>query len=198
MYFIVKPTNLTISGGDRFNITSQVNLTCSAIGVPLPAIIWQLDDDNVTIDPSCVFYLYGNYSLVGSDNSMVGSGDSMVGSGDSMVGSGDPMAGSGDSVVGSGDSIEGSGDPMVGSGDCTIIQTLDLANGNTVTDPQDIVELGMSNLTELVVVSNLFIRSLQRSDNGSYTCTVTNTLPVTDTISAVSGPTPVTVLGKIT
>ena len=91
---------------------------------------------------------------------------------------------------------------MVGSGlglgNCTEIQTVDLANGNTITDPQDILELGMSNLTELVVVSNLLIRSLQRSDNGSYTCNVTNTLPETDTISVVSGPTPVTVLGKIT
>ena len=94
----------------------------------------------------------------------------------------------------------GSGDSSVGSGlvNCTVIQTLDLVNGNAVTDPQDILKLGMSNLTELVVVSNLFIRSLQRSDNGSYTCTVTNTLPVTDTISVVSGPTLVTVLGKIT
>ena len=87
---------------------------------------------------------------------------------------------------------------MVGLGldDCTVIQTIDLANGNTVTDPQDILELGMSNFTELVVVSNLLIRSLQRSDNGSYTCNVTNTLPETDTISVVSGPTLVTVLGK--
>ena len=148
---IVKPTNLTISGGDRFNITSQVNLTCSAIGVPLPTIIWQLDGNNVTIDPNCVLDSYENNLMVGLDQD-----------------------------------------------DCAMLQTVDLANGNTVTDPQDIFELGMSNLTELVVVSNLFIRSLQRSDNGSYTCTVTNTLPVTDTISVVSGPTPVTVLGKIT
>ncbi|XP_065904076.1 cell adhesion molecule DSCAM-like [Dysidea avara] len=87
---------------------------------------------------------------------------------------------------------------MVGLGldDCTVIQTIDLANGNTVTDPQDILELGMSNFTELVVVSNLLIRSLQRSDNGSYTCNVTNTLPETDTISVVSGPTLVTVLER--
>ncbi|XP_065904077.1 hemicentin-1-like [Dysidea avara] len=35
----VKPTNLTILGGDRFNISSQVNLTCTAIGVPLPTIM---------------------------------------------------------------------------------------------------------------------------------------------------------------
>jgi len=89
---------------------------------------------------------------------------------------------------------------MVGLGldDCTVIQTLDLADGNTFTDPQDILELGISNLTELVVVSNLLIRSLQRSDNGSYTCNVTNALPQTDTISVVSDSTPVTVLGKVT
>ena len=87
---------------------------------------------------------------------------------------------------------------MVGLGldNCTVIQTLDLVNGNTVTDPQDILDLGMSNLTELVVVSNLLIKSLQHSDNGSYTCNVTNTLPETDTISVVSDPSPVTVLGK--
>ena len=151
LYFIVKPTNLTISGGDRFNITSQVNLTCTAIGVPLPTITWQLDSDNITIESNCVLDPYGN--------------DSMVGSG--LV-------------------------------NCTVIQSLHLVNGNAVTDPQDILKLGMSNLTELLVVSKLFIRSLQRSDNGSYTCTVTNTLPVTDTISVVSGLTPVTVLGKMT
>jgi len=47
------------------------------------------------------------------------------------------------------------------------------------------------------VVSNLLIRSLQHSDNGSYTCNVTNTLPQTDTISIVSGPTSVTVLSEV-
>ena len=94
----------------------------------------------------------------------------------------------------------GSGDPLEGSGlvDCTIIQSLDLANGNTVTDPQDIIELGMFNLTELVVVSDLFIKPLQRNYSGNYTCNVINTLPVTDTISVVSGPIPVTVQGKMT
>ena len=147
--FTVKPTNLTISGGNRFNISSQVNLTCTTIGVPLPTIMWQLN--NVPIDPDCVLNSYNFTSMVG-----------------------------------------------LGLDDCTIIQTLDLANGNTVTNAQDIIELGMSNLTELVVVSNLLIRSLQCSDNGSYTCNVTNTLPETDTISVVSGPTPITVLGKIT
>ena len=151
-FIVVKPTNLTISGGDRFNISSQVNLTCTAIGVPLPTIMWQLNGNNVPIDPDCVLDSYNVTSMVGSGLAL---------------------------------------------GNCTEIQTVDLANGNTITDPQDILELGMSNLTELVVVSNLLIRSLQRSDNGSYTCNVTNTLPETDTISVVSGPTPVTVLGKI-
>jgi len=147
-FITVKPTNLTISGGNRFKISSQVNLTCTAIGVPLPTIIWQLNGYNIPIDPDCV---------LDNVNSMVG----------------------------------------LGLDDCMVIQTVDLANGNTVTDPQDILELGISNLTELVVFSNLLIRSLQRSDNGSYTCNVTNTLPQTDTISVVSGPTPVTVLGKM-
>ena len=149
-FIIVKPTNLTISGGDRFNISSQVNLTCTAIGVPLPTIMWQLNGNNVPTDPDCVLDSYNVNSMVG-----------------------------------------------LGLDNCTVIQTVDLANGNTVTDPQDILELGMSNLTELVVVSNLLIRSLQRIDNGSYTCNVTNTLPQADTISVVSCPTPVTVLGKV-
>ena len=113
--------------------------------------MWQLNGDNVPIDPDCVLDSYNVNSMVGLDLD-----------------------------------------------NCTVIQTIDIANNNTVTDPQDILELGMSNLTELVVVSNLLIRSLQRSDNGSYTCNVTNTLPETDTISVVSGPTPITVLGRIT
>jgi len=84
----------------------------------------------------------------------------------------------------------------LGLDDCTVIQTLDLANCNTFTDSQNILELGMFNFTELVVISNLLIRSLQRSDNGSYTCNVINKLPQTDTISVVSGPTIVTVIGE--
>jgi len=89
-FIIVKPTNLTISGGDRFKISSQVNLTCTAIGIPLPTIIWQLNSNNVPIDPDCV---------LDNVNSMMG----------------------------------------LGLNDCTVIQTLDLANGNTITDPQDIL-----------------------------------------------------------
>ena len=44
---LVKPTNLTISGGDQFNIISQANLTCTAI-------VWQIDGNNVPVNPGCV------------------------------------------------------------------------------------------------------------------------------------------------
>ena len=149
---IVKPTNHTISGGGRFNISSQVNLTCTVIGVPLPIILWQLNDYNINIDPNCVLASYnvtlGEYS---------------------------------------------------GFGNCSIIQTLDVVNNNVanmITDPQDIISLGTYELSELVVESNLMIESLQRSDNGNYTCNVTNMLPETDTISVMSGSTPIIVLGK--
>ena len=151
-YFIVSPTNLTISGGDRFNITSQVNLTCSAIGVPLPTIMWQLNGNNVPVDPDCVLDLYNVTSV------------------------------------------------MVGLNNCTVLQRLNLVNSSVasaVIDSQNISMLTIYNLNELVVVSHLLIRSLQRNNNGSYTCTVTNMLPETDTISVVSGPTHVVVLGKI-
>ncbi|XP_065918563.1 hemicentin-1-like isoform X2 [Dysidea avara] len=147
----VSPTNLTISGGDRFNITSQVNLTCSAIGVPLPTIMWQLNGNNVPVDPDCVLDLYNVTSV------------------------------------------------MVGLNNCTVLQRLNLVNSSVasaVIDSQNISMLTIYNLNELVVVSHLLIRSLQRNNNGSYTCTVTNMLPETDTISVVSGPTHVVVLER--
>ena len=59
-----------------------------------------------------------------------------------------------------------------------------------------IITLGMYELDQLVVESNLIIRSLERSDNGSYTCNITNTLPETDTVSIVTDSTPIVVLGK--
>ena len=67
---------------------------------------------------------------------------------------------------------------------------------NAVSDPQDIITLGMYELSQLVVESNLIVRSLKRSDNGSYTCNVTNMLPETNTISVMTDSTPVVVLGK--
>ena len=152
---IVKPTNYTISGGGRFNISSQVNLTCTVIGVPLPSIVWQLNgNNNINLPSDCVLNSYNATLDFGS----------------------------------------GSAFP-----NCRIIQTLHLVDdvvASVVSDPQDINTLGMYELSQLVVESNLIIRSLERSDNGSYTCTVTNTLAETGTESIVTDSTPVVVLGK--
>ena len=161
MLIVVKPTNDTISGGGSFNISSQVTLTCTVIGVPLPAIVWQLNGNNINLPSDCVLNSY-NVALGSGFGSRFGSG--------------------------------------FGSGfDCCINQTLNLLNdtvASTVSDPQDIITLGMYELDQLVVESNLIIGSLERSDNGSYTCTITNTLPETETVSIVTGSTPVVVLGK--
>ena len=157
MLIVVKPTNDMISEGGRFNISSQVTLTCTVIGVPLPAIVWQLNGNNINLPSDCVLNSY---------NVTLGSG------------------------FGSGFGSEF---------DCCINQTLNLLNdtvASTVSDPQDIITLGMYELDQLVVESNLIIGSLERSDNGSYTCNITNTLPETDTVSIVTGSTPVVVLGK--
>ena len=154
MLIVVKPTNDIIFGGGRINISSQVTLTCTVIGVPLPAIVWQLNGNDINLPSDCVLNSY-NASL---------------------------------------DFESGSGVP-----ECRINQTLSLLDdvvANAVSDPQDIITLGMYELNQLVVESNLLIRSLERSDNGSYTCTVTNMLPETNTISVVTDSTPVVVLGK--
>ena len=152
---VVTPTNDSIIGGGRINISSQVNLTCTVIGVPLPAIIWQHNGNDINLPSDCILNSY-NASL---------------------------------------DYESGSGVP-----DCRINQTLHLSDNvvaNAVNDPQDIITLGMYELSQLVVESNLIIRSLERSDNGSYTCTVTNMLPETDTVSIVTDSTLVVVLGKL-
>ena len=153
MLIVVKPTNDIISGGGRFKISSQVTLTCTVIGVPLPAIVWQLNGNNINLPSDCMLNSY---------NVTLGSG-------------------------------------FGSQFDCSINQTLNLRDdtvASTVSDPQDIITLGMYELDQLVVESNLIIRSLERSDNGSYTCNITNTLPETDTVSIVTDSTPVVVLGK--
>ena len=153
LLIIVEPTNDTISGGGRFNISSQVNLTCTVIGVPLPAIVWQLNGNNINLPSDCVLNSYNIALDFGSTE----------------------------------------------SSNCHINQTLSLRDdivASTVSDPQDIITLGMYELDQLVVESNLIISSLERSDNGSYTCNITNTLPGTDTVSIVTDSTPVVVLGK--
>ena len=156
MLIVVKPTNDVISGGERFNISSQVTLTCTVIGVPLPAIVWQLNGNNINLPSDCVLNSY---------NVTLGSG------------------------FGSGCDFP----------NCCINQTLNLLDdtvASTVSDPQDIITLGMYELDQLVVESRLIIGSLERGDNGSYTCNITNTLPETDTVSIVTDSTPVVVLGK--
>ena len=83
-----------------------------------------------------------------------------------------------------------------GPSNCRINQTLNLLDdvvASAVSDPQDIITLGMYELSRLVVESTLIIRSLERSDNGSYTCNVTNMLPGA---LIVTDSTPVVVLGK--
>ena len=153
MLIVVKPTNDMISGGGRFNISSQVNLTCTVIGVPLPAIVWQLNGNNVNLPSECVLNSY-NATLDFESTGVL---------------------------------------------NCHTNQTLTLRNNTVasrVSTPQDIITLGMYELDQLVVESNLIIRSLERSDNGSYSCNITNTLPETGTVSIVTGSTPVVVLGK--
>ena len=153
MLIIVKPINNRISGGGRFNISSQVNLTCTVIGVPLPAIVWQLNGNNINLPSDCVLNSYNATLDFGS----------------------------------------------TGSSNCCINQTLSLCDdivASRVSDPQDIITLGMYELDQLVVESNLIIRSLERGNNGSYTCNITNTLPETHAVSIVSDSIPVVVLGK--
>ena len=154
VFIVVKPTNDTIFGGGRINISSQVNLTCTVIGVPLPAIVWQLNGNDINLPLDCVLNSYNAPLDFESGSELL---------------------------------------------NCRINQTLSLLDdvvANAVSDPQDIITLGMYELSQLVVESNLIIRSLERSDNGSYTCTVTNMLPDTNTISVVTDSTPVVVLGK--
>ena len=140
-----------ILGGGRVNISSPVNLTCTVIGVPLPAIVWQLNGNDINLPSDCVENSYSALLDFGSESE---------------------------------------------SPNCRINQTLNLLDdvvASAVSDPQDIITLGMYELSQLVVESTLIIRSLERNDNGSYTCYVTNMLPGA---SIVTHSTPVVVLGE--
>ena len=142
-----------IVGGGRVNISLPINLTCTVIGVPLPAIVWQLNGNDINLTSDCVENSY---------NASLDFGSELV----------------------------------YGSPNCCINQTLNLLDdvvASTVSDPQDVITLGMYELSQLVVESTLTIRSLKRSDNGSYTCYVTNMLPG---VSIVTDSVPIVVLGK--
>ena len=54
----------------------------------------------------------------------------------------------------------------------------------------------ITSLGELGVVSVLSVESVTRGDSGNYTCTATNQLPQTRTITTTSSPVPLLVLGK--
>ena len=154
----VKPTDTTTFGGGEVNIFSPVILTCTVIGVPLPAIVWQLNGNDINLPSDCIENSYNAPLDIGSG---VGSGFS--------------------------------------PSNCTMNQTINLLDdivASAVSDSQDIMTLGMYDLSQLVVESTLLIRSVERSDNGSYTCNVTNMLLETDIISIVTDSIPVVVLGK--
>ena len=54
----------------------------------------------------------------------------------------------------------------------------------------------ITSLGELGVVSALSVDSVTRGDSGNYTCTATNQLPQTRTITTTSSPVPLLVLGE--
>ena len=150
---VVKPFNQTISGGGRFNISSEVNLTCTVIAVPLPTVVWEFNGNNIDLPSDCILDSYNASSQLTSIPT-----------------------------------------------DCLFKQSLNLLDSNIaegVTDPQDIVSLGAYELSDLIVESTLTISSLQRSDNGSYTCNITNMLPETSYLPVVTDFTIVIVLGKL-
>ena len=66
---------------------------------------------------------------------------------------------------------------------------------------QDILDsitgFNISSLGELGVVSVLSFDRLERGDTANYTCTATNTLPQTTTLTALSPSIPLVVLGKL-
>ena len=55
----------------------------------------------------------------------------------------------------------------------------------------------ISSLGELGVVSVLSFDHLERGDTANYTCTATNILPQTTTLTALSPSIPLVVLGKL-
>ena len=65
---------------------------------------------------------------------------------------------------------------------------------------EDMTEFNMNDirsLGELVVVSVLSFDRLERGDTANYTCTATNMLPQTTTLTALSPSIPLVVLGKL-
>ena len=76
-----------------------------------------------------------------------------------------------------------------------------LIGGDNSTDIESLMmytEVYMDMITslgELGVVSTLSVDSVTRGDSGNYTCTATNQLPQTRTITTTSSPVPLLALG---
>ena len=75
------------------------------------------------------------------------------------------------------------------SGNGSIRDILDSITGFNTSD--------ISSLGELDVVSVLSFGRLERGDTANYTCTATNMLPQTTTLTALSASIPLVVMGKL-
>ena len=82
-----------------------------------------------------------------------------------------------------------SGPSSIGSGSGSIRDILDSITEFNTSDIRSLGELG--------VVSLLIFDRLERGDTANYTCTATNTLPQTTTLTALSPSIPLVVLGKL-
>ena len=75
-----------------------------------------------------------------------------------------------------------------------------MGNGTIEGLLEDMTEFNMNDirlLGELVLVSVLSFDCLERRDTANYTCTATNMLPQTTTLTALSPSIPLVVLGKL-
>ena len=82
-----------------------------------------------------------------------------------------------------------SGPSSIGSGSGSVRDILDSITEFSRSDIRSLGELG--------VVSLLIFDRLERGDTANYTCTATNTLPETTTLTALSPSIPLVVLGKL-
>jgi len=87
----------------------------------------------------------------------------------------------------------------IGSGSSSFESSGFVGNGTIEGLLETMTEFNMNDirsLGELVVVSVLSFDRLERGDTANYTCTATNMLPQTTTLTALSPSIPLVVLGK--
>ena len=88
----------------------------------------------------------------------------------------------------------------IGSGSSLFESSGFVGNGTIEGLLEAMMEFNMNDirsLGELVVVSVLSFDHLERGDTANYTCTATNMLPQTTTLTALSPSIPLVVLGKL-